>query len=187
MHSMHACSKCTLQFSSAELLSKHTMVIHFVPAPASNTSYPCSTCSAVFRSQMAANQHSEAKHPAAKNPTCTCTICSRAFLSLEVLQEHTKISHPPDYPCSKCTVKFTTDSALEEHLLKSHSRFKCLTCDLPYASQSDLDEHYRIFAVHPNCDKCGKGYLNDESLLSVRQSFLRYFSPTDFVVDIMVA
>ncbi|KAJ7723383.1 hypothetical protein B0H16DRAFT_1334147, partial [Mycena metata] len=53
------------------------------------------------------------------------------------------------------------------HNAAVHPPFKCTVTGCKgktFLTQSSLDDHYRGKPAHPNCDRCGKGFLNKRVL-----------------------
>ncbi|KAJ7705781.1 hypothetical protein B0H16DRAFT_1826416 [Mycena metata] len=87
------------------------------------------------------------------------------FNSRNALREHYKRGRHPF--CVLCHKDCRDDAELDAHNASVHSRFTCTICrGKTFGTQSSLDDHYRgkPAAIHPNCDRCGKGFLNDSGL-----------------------
>src|ERR1700691_6415911 len=64
--------------------------------------------------------------------------------------QHTLNSHRI-YNCFYCSLRFGSESAVEEHTLAKNSRYRCEMCDQGFETKIGLNRHYRDSPAHPNC------------------------------------
>ena len=49
--------------------------------------------------------------------------------------------------------------------------YDCITCNKSFHAPFALEDHYRGSQIHPNCVRCGRGFLDDIAREEVRYSF----------------
>lgn len=93
-----------------------------------------------------------------------CKICQTTLPSALKLAKHFKYTHGL---CAEknCKESFDTQSQLDEHILKNHSKKKCIHCN-EFVSCDQIKKHIKLTHSAKNvCHLCGKAYRSTNSLL----------------------
>uniref|UniRef100_D8QDS7 RING-type domain-containing protein n=1 Tax=Schizophyllum commune (strain H4-8 / FGSC 9210) TaxID=578458 RepID=D8QDS7_SCHCM len=101
-----------------------------------------------------------------------CKTCDRKFKDVASIQQHLRTSAAEHPICKHCDKKFTDETAYEQHMDSKHpKRYPCPTHpESIFKTPEALEDHYRGHQAHPNCYRCGKGYLNEELMLAHHDS-----------------
>ncbi|KAL1744163.1 hypothetical protein HDZ31DRAFT_64366 [Schizophyllum fasciatum] len=96
-----------------------------------------------------------------------CKTCDRRFRDAASLQQHLRTSAAEHPKCDVCNRKFTDETAYEQHMESKHpKKYPCPTHpNSVFNTPEALEDHYRGSLSHPNCWRCGKGYLNEELMM----------------------
>jgi len=151
-----SCSVCDQLFSDRRELKNH-LETH---------GYVCATCSQVFISYAACDEHITQKH---SNKPVQCHQCSDSFDNNINLLKHQENIHPDHVnktlvendvksllACDKCQKGFRSNSGLAKHMLtceKSESfdkGFKCDVCSKSFQTKYDLKIHSERHSSVPN-------------------------------------
>lgn len=93
-----------------------------------------------------------------------CENCKLKFPSKNAASRHFKDTHGKCVE-TNCEKSFCSQSRLDSHILKSHSKAKCLQCN-EFFNKTDYGTHSKT--VHPNdtaiCHLCGKSFINQHTL-----------------------
>lgn len=99
----------------------------------------CETCTRLFRSQRACNQHmNQLDHWA---PTFECETCTREFRSQNAANQHMNaVGHwRPRIPCETCNEKFHSEEDADTHMQRlGHWRNYCKACDRRFLNDNNL-------------------------------------------------
>uniref|UniRef100_A0A8D3A9G5 Zinc finger protein 574 n=1 Tax=Scophthalmus maximus TaxID=52904 RepID=A0A8D3A9G5_SCOMX len=183
-HTSHPfpCPECGEAFTRRKELDLHSLT-HQDKQPAT-----CPHCSSQFVNQSVLEIHlqrcptTEEERNAGRGRgqgrgRCTgqleCDLCGHRCMTQEGLDLH-RLSHtgqtPLKCPVRPCRRRFTSNSALEEHVMahfqgtlsksKNRPRFRCQICQKEFAYNSTFTVHMR---THTNerpfeCDTCGKRF-----------------------------
>ncbi|XP_026172928.1 zinc finger protein 574 [Mastacembelus armatus] len=184
LHTSHPfpCSECGEAFKRRKDLDLHSLT-HQDKEPAM-----CPHCSSQFVNQSVLEIHlqrcptTEEERNAGRGRgqgrgRCTgqieCDLCGHRCMTQEGLDLH-RLSHtgqtPLKCPVRPCRRRFTSNSALEEHVLahfqgtlsksKSRPRFRCQICQKEFAYNSTFSVHMRTHTDERpfECAKCGKRF-----------------------------
>ncbi|KAL1759259.1 hypothetical protein FB107DRAFT_205516 [Schizophyllum commune] len=101
-----------------------------------------------------------------------CKTCDRKFKDVASIQQHLRTSAAEHPICKHCDKKFTDETAYEQHMDSKHpKRYPCPTHpESIFKTPEALEDHYRGHSAHPNCYRCGKGYLNEELMMAHHDS-----------------
>ncbi|KAL1706518.1 hypothetical protein EV121DRAFT_201306 [Schizophyllum commune] len=101
-----------------------------------------------------------------------CKTCDRKFKDVASIQQHLRTSAAEHPICKHCDKKFTDETAYEQHMDSKHpKRYPCPTHpESIFKTPEALEDHYRGHQAHPNCYRCGKGYLNEELMMAHHDS-----------------
>lgn len=93
-----------------------------------------------------------------------CEICKLKFPSRNATSRHFKDTHGKCVE-SKCKQSFCSQTRLDSHILKCHSKVKCMHCNGLF-NKNHYSTHLKT--VHPNdtaiCHLCGKLFINEHTL-----------------------
>ncbi|KAJ7141358.1 hypothetical protein C8R44DRAFT_693177 [Mycena epipterygia] len=101
-----------------------------------------------------------------------CRQCPhREFATRTALQQHYRASIGHHF-CHVCDLRFNDQPSFEAHNAATHPEFECTTCKQVFLTQTALEAHYRgkASSIHPNCPRCGKGFLNQRCLSEHQQT-----------------
>lgn len=127
--------------------------------------HKCRTCSETFSTKMRLQNHSMKVHgrgvigSVEYNKASKCPVCNRLF-SEERMKFHIKLHETPNPSCDKCAKVFRNQSALEKHLISSHStekKFTCATCGKSFKKMTILKHHEEIhnpIKIYVQCEIC---------------------------------
>jgi DNA-directed RNA polymerase subunit RPC12/RpoP len=113
-----------------------------------------------------------------------CPQCdNRPFSNKEALLQHMKSSSAWHPFCSICDRRFVSQTAYDavsrhgaqcrnpaklkpsdhlQHMTAKHPpTYDCIACSKSFHAPFALEDHYRGSQSHPNCVRCGRGFLDD--------------------------
>ena len=189
--SLYPCSLCSKVFASKQSLTRHQDSKHNnssdknlpkeeakVQAKAENDAVTCDICLKSFSSAAALQSHTSAKHnkenstksnppPTTTNNSVECDCCLKLLESPAKLTIHQKEVHR-FVTCLHCQKRFSTETALDEHLLELHREVKvstvrqseCKFCDKVFSKSSAIDDH--LANVHKISTSFGKTSVKSE-------------------------
>ncbi|XP_073986726.1 uncharacterized protein [Rhodnius prolixus] len=147
----YACRICKYEFSSSELLQKHSHIFH-------KRKYICLSCEYnTFKIESILEHLMENEHE--EN---VCSICLFVAKDRNNLKDHL-LDHKNTQPfaCSVCRSRFQTRNEWWRHELAhgSDKPFKCQYCDLSFQTSPYLKTHilYRHKQKKHTCNICGYG------------------------------
>ena len=134
----YSCSVCFKGFSR-----KDHLTIHENLHKASNETFPCSECGAMFKNKKTLAGHLKT-HTAMK--AFKCEQCDSAFTRRASLNRHIRAAHARQFiQCPMCPLSFSYKSTLEDHKKAVHNggkrEFECHLCGVPFAVKAYLSKH----------------------------------------------
>lgn len=102
----------------------------------------CETCTRIFRTQRACNQHMNDKDHWA--PRFECETCTKDYRSQNAANEHmNRCGHwAPKIACETCSLKFHTQTAANQHMKEqAHYKNYCKDCGLQFQNANNLKMH----------------------------------------------
>lgn len=145
------CTRCTATFVNEEQLQFHIDQKHKRSkrklTSTDKLDLPCSgiiceECGCVCKSMIAYQTHKYNEHIHLYPQECK--VCCRRFTKLKLLESHLKTHINGSFECSKCRVKFGTESHLVDHMYYVHGQKKvlmCDECDRFFSSTTSLKTH----------------------------------------------
>jgi len=122
----HVCTECGKGFFHVADLEVHGRA-HRGDAPLT-----CSVCSKWMSSMTGLRLHMQIHRPNA--PLNVCTICQKQFSYLSSLRTHMKRQHAgaavnkSEWKCAKCSVEFSNQLLLDNHVTSCHSSMYIVCC-----------------------------------------------------------
>jgi len=196
--SMHPiqCPDCPLKmFKYPTSVRKHFKKFHGKETP-----FFCKTCTLVFKSSTAVQNHMENEHGIAnivvvnnvvqnpmtstptpgkiqtlkiKDDTITCIVCGETeFDSSAALADHRSENH--FYKCLDCDKEYKLTDSLRKHVKVTHNENVTMTCckfcDKVFMDTSQKSGH--MASMHSDIAKTGPGNSNNDSTLNVSSGLL---------------
>ncbi|KAJ5610787.1 zinc finger protein [Penicillium lagena] len=127
----------------------------------SDDEFECETCSRVFSSQHAVNQHMNALGHRA--PRFECDTCYFSSFSQSVVNQHMSDEGHCEHYCRSCQRQFQNDNNLQMHLKsKIHlgQNIKCPFCKVAYTTASGVTHHLETGSC-PRAPKANRRTLRD--------------------------
>lgn len=161
------CSYCLENFSDHDELSKH-IETHEKP-------FQCGICLLLFKEYSQLSQHIE-KHTD-KHTNINCPFCTATFHT-DYLADHIENKHSDmketgtkkPFSCSYCSMFFTTESDLKNHLAEGSRKACCKICSIDICSLEYLIKHLQdthIGSKSPfSCVICTREYSEKDSLVN---------------------
>ncbi|XP_044741945.1 zinc finger protein 675-like isoform X2 [Chrysoperla carnea] len=98
----------------------------------------------------------------------TCKDCQKSFNNKKSFDRHVLNLHGDrPYGCLKCSKTFREESALTNHVEKTHSKeYKCEFCEKVFSTSFRLSTHRRLHTQEKPyiCQDCGKSWIDKSSL-----------------------
>nr|CAI5852379.1 unnamed protein product [Callosobruchus analis] len=156
---IHKCAQCNYRTAQRYLLPKHILT-HSSPRSDICTLL-CIHCNASFRSRYKLSNHILKKHPEHIDPvkvkTHECRRCSYKCLYKSELDRHMRTDCTDTViTCVHCYMEFKTMRSLNEHIVRSHSKFlasvsckiySCTYCQYKTTVKLNIRRHK---AKHPD-------------------------------------
>ncbi|XP_056642981.1 zinc finger protein 888-like [Diorhabda sublineata] len=161
------CTYCLENYTNDDELSKHTE-IHEKP-------FQCGICLLLFKEYSQLCQHIE-KHTD-KHTNINCPFCTATFHT-DYLADHIENKHSDmkeggtkkSFTCNYCSMFFTTESDLKNHLAEGSRKACCKICSIDICSLENLIKHIRethIGAKNPfACVICTREYADKDGLVN---------------------
>ncbi|XP_030752922.1 zinc finger protein 480-like isoform X2 [Sitophilus oryzae] len=170
------CSICGYQTRNITHFGRHQM-IHL--APEERQLFACAFCAKKYRNKHNLKHHIEKKHNVSRlkkvhKKIYRCSICSYQTLRKFHFKVHKNIHLPPEerpmFPCAQCDKKYTSNTNLQDHVKRGHSRLKesqkkvrCSTCDYQTRRIANLRRHEAIHLAPKErqllcCTHCDRKY-----------------------------
>jgi len=195
MHPMQ-CPDCPLKmFKYPTSVRKHFKKFH-----GDETPFFCKTCTLVFKSQAAVQNHMENEHgianivvvnnvvqnPMTSTPTpgkvqamrlkgdsITCIVCGETeFESSAALADHRSENH--FYKCMDCDKEYKLTDSLRKHVKVTHNENVTMTCckfcDKVFMDTSQKPGH--MASMHSDVAKTAPGHSNNDSTLNASSGLL---------------
>ncbi|KAJ7033164.1 hypothetical protein C8F04DRAFT_1105326 [Mycena alexandri] len=170
------CAQCQKYCHDNAGLDAHNAIAH--------PEFKCTLCKGKpFLTQSSLEDHYRGK-PAAIHPNCD--RCGKGFFSKRILDDHVSADHPKtkccgrtifddDLPehyresvhhpkCDTCGIGFKGDEAYNTHAAVAHADLHCVVCRRQFTTREDLEGHFKTSNVHPQCEQCSVGFLDDAAL-----------------------
>ncbi|XP_058816443.1 gastrula zinc finger protein XlCGF57.1-like [Topomyia yanbarensis] len=209
------CCCCKEPLDSQEKVQEHAEMYHQSsritnPKEYGDKLFECPVCFKRFETKMLFLQHQRKMYVDVLHP---CPLCEEEFANLFVLKKHLKIDHQKKFKitvleemrtksniCCGCKEKFTTQSALKEHVDKIHypervlcettNTFECNVCYNRFKTYKSLKHHQlRLFKEKKFvCTLCGKKFrekvrlAEHENLHRKIRKFECTFCPAKFAI-----
>ncbi|XP_075989723.1 uncharacterized protein LOC142985434 isoform X2 [Anticarsia gemmatalis] len=170
----HSCTNCGTNFTSLEVLNKHTCSYkcndhtiscihcgevflqrielreHLISEHRLCTTYSCEKCDKQFSRQSLLSAHYRRAHVHSHTRVlrpCVCEVCGKTLPNKCVLQYHQR-NHTGErpYQCAQCHKSFTMRKLLQSHL-RVHSSdrpYSCKSCPKTFKGPSALRSHEQI-------------------------------------------
>ncbi|TFY64435.1 hypothetical protein EVG20_g5952, partial [Dentipellis fragilis] len=94
-----------------------------------------------------------------------CITCERVFRDRE---SYVQVRDPSDIAMLRTPSLIDPAAAPAQHMDAKHAIY-CAKCSRKYHSTTALEQHFRASAHHPNCPRCGAGMENRDAVTRVRR------------------
>ena len=132
------CSECNFKCSSNQTLKKHVWDIHNIDMGCEKCL--CSLCGKTIIGRGNFRRHEREKHGIIsasyvhrhKQPNIECTKCSKKFDSAKALNNHAIecLEESKDFTCINCELKWASGPVLNVHLKTDHKYKEMYTCHI---------------------------------------------------------
>ncbi|KAM3957655.1 LOW QUALITY PROTEIN: uncharacterized protein ACR2FA_008364 [Aphomia sociella] len=169
------CELCNEIFSSFDEIVTHLTFKHKLPynkeveliiSQYRLVDLKCLLCEESFKYFSKLITHVNNRHPI----NCfLCHQCNQKFNKKRDLESHLRTHHRKEYQCTKCSVVFSNNAALQKH--KSHSHTStCNICFETFSSNSKRLKHMKLEHISDGVLQCGFCFKT----LSTKLAFLNH-------------
>ncbi|KAF2898673.1 hypothetical protein ILUMI_07507 [Ignelater luminosus] len=156
------CEYCDQTFEKLRDFEKHNIAEHY---KTSNGDYECGSCQTLFNSALELDHHLRNSNCVQRLRLWCCNLCEKTFTTKGSLGTHKKIHQgKKDYECKQCQKSFRTNSDLQRHINRTHTKmryFNCTTCNKQFYDKTDLIRHINRHGkerVVYQCEMCTKRF-----------------------------
>ena len=174
----YPCPICGEVYRYFGLLLKHVSASH------SGNKHICMYCGKAFRTDPNLRAHISRRHKVHDNRKCS--NCDLVFASISALRSHQGTVHGTKLvQCFECTEKFTSQYAMQRHLITSHGTgHKCTYCDKLFTKNSFMINHVRRFHLkekNVECSVCFDKFFDSQRL---KMHMVKHVGERNFHCDI---
>uniref|UniRef100_A0A182JNL7 C2H2-type domain-containing protein n=1 Tax=Anopheles christyi TaxID=43041 RepID=A0A182JNL7_9DIPT len=162
------CEQCAKSYSSSKVLKEHIKEVH---APATERSFPCTTCKKAFVSRAHLNAHVMVAHGSVSCPECDKVLASQGSLRKHLVAVH---GEGEKHVCEVCARVFRSKQSFETHRKvhegsRMESKVQCDMCQAWLMDKYCLTKHMRRMHADQDgdpveCGTCGKTLRNQNAL-----------------------
>lgn len=143
---------------------KKSVKSHLVASHRRKTSYECTKCDFVCKSQIKFKKHSQTHLNLGKYE---CSDCNLHFKNKETLKTHVKkhLTQEKSFQCLSCHLSFCKKQQLKIHLRSHEQSYVCDICNFKCTYKHKLEIHMKIHTRKSlKCEKCSSIFSKKSNL-----------------------